>query len=388
MFHMKHAALVVAALSIMPAAAQAQEQRLYIAGGADVWTGANTAGHGYALLEYQRDDLWRGGMLDVTLNTDTLWVALDGVRVADWLVAGAMIKGQYGFSGLLPDYYVQGARDRTRGFNASYGQARTWVKGLLAPHYVEVEASARRWSFDRNDSTDPALALPSVGWVFEPRVRYTLWLLDDDAAIREPHRHTWRLRGVALGAEVGLDVRDRYAAFGATEAAGFDDPDRRNDARQASRYGLVWLRAGRQLHERLRLQTSQALIVGRDVDDLNRWRLGGLNPYVAPVAGLPWASYLSSNVWSAEVAAMARVAGDHEVGAVFHAARFSRDEALRTGDGQRLALDSGVYGAGLVSDLRFGDWQVEAKLGWALPTEALLDEVYLEGWLSVGYRVF
>jgi hypothetical protein len=82
------------------------------------------------------------------------------------------------------------------------------------------------------------------------------------------------------------------------------------------------------------------------------------------------------------------VAGDHEVGAVFHAVRFSSDDALRRGDGQGFSLDSGVYGAGLMGDLRFGAWQIDARAGVALPSDVLLDKMYMEGWLSVGYRAF
>jgi hypothetical protein len=47
-----------------------------------------------------------------------------------------------------------------------------------------------------------------------------------------------------------------------------------------------------------------------------------------------------------------------------------------------------VYGAGLMGDLRFGAWQIDARAGVALPSDVLLDKMYMEGWLSVGYRAF
>jgi hypothetical protein len=385
MFHVKHISaswiLSAALVSLAPSVASAQENRLYVAGGADVWTGAEPSGHGYALVTYQRSG--RHGLVDVTYNTDTLWAAIDGVPMTSWLALGGMLKGQLGYAGLLPDYYDQGEGRPERGFNASYMQGRMWGKVLLDPHYIELELGARRWSFASNDATSKTLTLPSVGLVWEPRLRYTLWLLGQDAAIHEPHRHMWRQRGLALGAEAGVDVRDVYAPFGA-----LDEGESRNAASEAPRYGLVWLKAGRQVTERVRVQTTQLVMAGQHMDDLNRWRIGGLNPYVAPVAGLPWAAYLLSNFWHSEVSAAVRVAGEHEVGLMWHMVRMSGDDVLRRGDGEWGGLGGGFYGGAVYGDLRFGPWQIEAKLGATRPDNVLVGAPYLGGWLSAGYQLF
>jgi hypothetical protein len=386
MFHVKHLLVTLALLTLPPSSASAQ--RLYTAGGAEVWSSTDPYGHGYILLTYQVDKIFQEAMLDVTYNTDTLWIAFDNLKLDDALSMGAMLKGQTPFAGLLPDYYVQGVRDRERGFFASYVQGRLWAKVLDNPHFFEMELGARRWFFSETPQTADAFTLPQVRWSVEPRLRYTLWKLEGDPAIFEPHRHTWRLRGIALGAELGLDLRDQYGAWGAIDPDAFTQIDQRNHPRQAPLYAVAWLRGGVHLTDSLRAQTAQVLMVGSDMDDLNRWRLGGLNPYVVPLGAHPWAAYVSSSFIASEISLMWNLLADHEIGLATQSIFMSSEEAARSGDGQRLGLDASIHALSLIGDWRWGDWQLDTKLGFGLPSRHLQDKTFLSAWLSLGYRIF
>jgi hypothetical protein len=60
-------------------------------------------------------------------------------------------------------------------------------------------------------------------------------------------------------------------------------------------------------------------------------------------------------------------------------------------DPRRLgALDSygGTGGLALFTDLRWGRWQVYGRLGWAFPTQWLLDDPDFSGFVGLGVDAF
>lgn len=377
--------LVCLCLLMMSATSWAQS-RFYAAGGAEAWVSPNGGGHGYFILSYQRPKVYQDVLLDVTLNTDTLQITLDNYTLSKTMALGGYLKGQALIAGLLQDYYIQGNNRPERGFNASYLQSAMYLKNSDAPHYLQLEVGGRKWFFSRAGKTSDALILPAESWVLEPRLRYTYWDLKFDPATMEAHRHYWRVDGLAFGFELGLDWRDQRQPWGARDEDSFEVPDLRNDGAQSSILARAWIRAGYALTKKMRVQGMINMATGQNQDDLNRVRAGGMNPYVIPIAGLPWASHLPDTIVSSELAMHYKILSNSEIGAMMHSA------VMNNNDLQRTRIDDpdigGLIGVGLFGDWRFGDWQFDSRFGWALPFNSLSDNPHLTLWLSVGKRVW
>lgn len=361
----------------------------YVAAGGESWLTPNLGGHGYVILAYDRPNTLGHATFNATLNTDTLQLTLDGFRLSPSWTWGAMLKGEAVLSGLLPDYYKEGVNLPARGFNATFAQGSVIAKYGDAPHFLDIELSGRQWVFSRNARTSMALRLPPDTAVFEPRLRYTYWALDYDEATNAPHRHYWRVRGLALGAQAGVDVRTQTGKWGARDPSAFV-VDERNVSQRLSAMGNLWTRAGARLAQPLRVQGMLSYTHGYQLDDLNRPRVGGMNPYVLPVSGMPWASLLPDNILSGEVSVHTKVLQDSEVGLMAQSAWMTRADLRRVTEGE---LEDGdgidaVTGLGLFGDFRFDTWQVDARLGWALPSTYFKDNPHFSLWLSVGKQLW
>lgn len=91
---------------------------------------------------------------------------------------------------------------------------------------------------------------------------------------------------------------------------------------------------------------------------MTRARIGGLNPYVVPVAGVPWAGFLSSRY--ASVRMSGHVDGGGTEWVALADAVLVQDVRRDGGDGF-----SPVVGIGLGWDARLGPWQIDAMVGYA-----------------------
>jgi hypothetical protein len=201
--------------------------------------------------------------------------------------------------------------------------------------------------------------LPPEAWVFEPRLRYTYWRIASDPSIGERHRLFWRVHGFALGVVLQLDVRSEAHEWGARGSSLFTPADRRNDPRSGSFALIQWIKGGYQIDSRVRTQVAQVMVLGAGLDDLNRMRVGGMNPYVVPVAGAPWAAFLSDRLLAGQWSWHIRLFKEMETGFLVDLAWI--DDLERTG-----ASDSGVMtGLGLFADLRLGSFQIDLRAGWA-----------------------
>ena len=367
--------------------------RIYVAAGADGWISPETGGHGYVLASYQRDDVFRELDVDLTYNTDTLQLTGRGLEISKSLKIGAFLKGQALFAGLLMDYYQQGLRVPERGFRASYVQGGVLIEtNTDGPVFVELELGGRRWFFGSMDDTSPELVLPPEMWVFEPRLRFTGWNFEHDEAFVDAHRHRWRLRGWGVGAELGVDFRSGWDAWGALDPQAFQPVDERNRLGRTPMTARVWLAGGLQLARPLRIQGRLFLSGGEQEDDLTRTRVGGLNPYVLQVPGVPWAAFLPQNFGAAQASVHVLTVGQIEVGLEGTAVTMDEEDALRVDvtpfrEGavvEYSPLDEQLYGVGLFADARVGPYQVDVTLGWAPPVRALADESHFSGWLSLG----
>ena len=101
------------------AAADELHHRISLAGGGEVYATPDFNGHGFFLLRYDLDGLPRGAHLAVELNTDTLRLWYDRLRVGHFEF-GFGAAGEVLLAGILSDYYRDGINDSTRGFCASY----------------------------------------------------------------------------------------------------------------------------------------------------------------------------------------------------------------------------------------------------------------------------
>ena len=370
--------LVCVSVSLIGAGPSFAQDRLTVFTAADLRVSPEPGGHGIGAVHYQRDV--QTGQLNLVFNTDTLYASLYGLTLRPGLRVSAFLKGEALFAGLLFDHFRGGLLDESRGFFASFVQGGGSVHLDLFPHFFELELSGRRWFFSDAPDTADDMVLPTNFSALEPRLRYTLWSLENDRSIGEMHRHTWRTLGWAFGLEAGVELRDRASDWGHTAGT-----DPRNRGTKIPFVFRGWFRAGFEIDHGLRLQTLNFFGAGRGEDDLTRARVGGMNPYVAPIVGLPWAAYLPDTFFTHRSSLHVRLAGEHEVGPLVDLALMPRSDALRLGEGDDLVAIAGV---GLFFDGRAGPWQYDLQVGYALPTEVLDAELNLTAFLNLGYRFF
>lgn len=348
------------------------------------WLSPAVGGHGWVLVDVRGRGLSRhGGDLHFFLNTETAQAGVEDLPAGSpRLRFSAALRAEGAFAGVLPDYRAQGSARPERGFRASYLYALTSVKWLPGgAHSLELVAAARLWLFARIDgSTSPHLLLPPDAAVFEPRLRYTFWGLTNPGGEWQSQVAYPRLRGLALGVELGADVRDDPHAWGALR--GVDDG--RNRPGRVILMARQWLRAGAQLTPRVRVQLEESASWGDGEDDLTRPRAGGMNPYVVPIPGMAWPSLLSERLIAAQASVHVRpsLALPHELGVAVAGGAFN--DVRRVG-----ALDTlgGAGGVAAFTDLRFGRWQAYVRAGWAFPV-AWLPGTHVSVLAGVGARLF
>ncbi len=387
--------LFIAMLFSAPITGSAQEaepeQHLYAAGGAEFWPSPDVGniGHGYGLLSYRRLDGWRGADLDLTYNTDTLMLTVRDIRISETIRLGGYLKGQVGFAGLLVDYYQQGLWVPDRGFWAGYGRGGLLVDFVNDPLFVQFDLGGRRWFFTPNDDTNPDLTLPPDTWVFEPTMRITYWNMQHDPSFTDPHRPYWRIRGWGLGLELASHFRQDTRGWGDIEGE-VRPGENRNIANRNPIFARAWIRGGAELLDNLRGEFHLFASIGLDEDDLTRTRVGGMNPYVVQISGLPWAAYLPQNFGTIHLSAHYNIIGQHEIGVMFDAMQFSESDALRIDrDLFEFNPNATAVGIGLFGDFRWGNgWQANARLGWAPNTQYLADSPHLATWFSLGKQIF
>lgn len=370
---MKRSLLAALLLCSAPASAN----KLSVMLGVEAWNSDSAPAHGALLVGWDGPTGWKGGRFAAEFNTDTLRLYYTGLRFGA-LQLETMLGGEYALAGLLMDYYQDGLRQPERGFKAGWVQlAQRFKAEVLARTFLELELGGRRWFFDTLDDTGPDFVLPAEHWSFEPRLRVTWWGLRGDPAWGDRHRVYPRHRGIAFGGEVGADLRSTTRDWGALDDA---DPGRRNQPDDVVLVAKQWLRAGWQLHPRVRTELVERAAFGAGQDDLVRDRLGGLSPYVVPMAGAPWASWLSQTHLSGQWSWHVKVADDLELGPLATATVLT--DRARVGDSD--AVDA-IFGVGGLVDWRHGPWQVDLRGGWSPTVSELSDQTSFSAWLSVGW---
>ena len=350
------AALVALAPRIASSEPDRHEAYAFLAG--DIWPAPQAGGQGIAFLGWR----WRGSSLTAyaTYNTDTVRLGVDAVCISDRACFGAEVRGQLRFAGLLANYFVDGQRIAAFGLSASYLAAT--LQGRFRPldrWHVHLRSTARRWFFGRTDTT-ASVILPPDTWAFEQQAHLTYWAFDPDPSAREPHRPSWRLRGFGFGLQANYHHRLDARPWGvgvdespSPSVAGRNRPDR-NLA-----FVRQWAAIGIRLVDRWRLQLTERAGWGWGQDDLTRARIGGLNPYVIAIAGVPWAAFIADRYFAGQATLHYRLFDDVEVGLQLDAVGL-RD--IRRVDNDALGAAVGV---GAFADARIGPWQGELRIGYS-----------------------
>ena len=275
----------------------------------------------------------RSGAFSAQLLTDTLDVrwSPEGDRGRWWVAT----RAEAAIAHLLPFPWTDGAPDRSRGFGASYAGLEGGGLWYL-PHgfYAGGQATARYYSFSERPET--TIVVPEPRLLSTPEAVVGYWRESLQAWVRG-------------GANIGPELFSPHAAL---------EVKARPDWTVAPR---AELRAG----------------VGLDQDYLTSTRLGGLNPYVVPLAGAGWAEFWVEDYAAARVGPEGRVPlakGTLALGAMADLAAFRTVEQE----------DEAAVGFAVTSQWRRERWLVEGSWGYAPWLERQEGISPMAGWLWVG----
>lgn len=283
----------------------------------------------------------RRGTWSAELLTDTLdlrW-SPEGDKGRAWVA----LRGELGAAALMMGPWTSGAPAPEQGFGASYLGGEAGILGY-GRHglYAGLAGHARRVSFRELPVTEVALPAPSP------------WLLADVVAgLYRPQGHIWVRAGVqhdALGDSVQPHVH-------ATATATPDFGERLG--------AVVELRAG----------------TARGQSILTRTRVGGMNPYVVPIAGAGWGE------WWAESYAIGRLGprltwdkGDHTV-----QHRLVVDGGLADDLTASAASDAALlWGVGSLNRWARQRWFGELDVGWGAGLSRGEGVLPVSVWFAVG----
>lgn len=355
-------------LTILATGSTASAQTIEAYAGGEFWNADEVKGHGIVMIRGTHRANKQTYIAE--LNTDTL--TLRAEHTDDWSF-GLQARGELFIAGLLSDYFVGGIHIPERAFQASYLEGKVDAKTNFGKHWVYGSTGVRQWFFGRTDSTSDALILPDNALAFEQRLNWTYWKIAADPSWHEAHRVARkRIRGFAMGAELGLDVRTDAPAWGAAE-------DPRNTPENLIVTVRQWAAFGFDFTPIARLQLRQWAGVGQGEDDLTRTRLGGMNAYVVPIPGVPWAGFLSSRYVAGEFSQSFRLGTDIELGYTGNAALI--EDPYRTGDFDQFGT---LLGTSLFVDWRHKAWQFNAAIGASPDTGPLDVDLIIAAYLDVG----
>ncbi len=331
---------------------------LFFSAAGEVWTTPEFGGQGIGILGVQFSGLPRGSSLRVLLNTETLQIDYGNLRF-NFFEIGFRLKGELFYAGLLPNYFLEGTKIPEYGFNASYLEGEThFVFRFSDIANLALSLQGKQWFFGTNSATAVSFRLPENKFVFTPRLIFTYWALEGDPSVLMPHYYYPRIKGAGFSVYAGTDILSNAEQWGPVNGSG-DFINGRNDPEQVSFFVRQWLRWGVPLGSRIRLQITEQAGYGYGQDDLGRRRIGGMNPYVVPVHGLPWAAVLSETYAAGEISFHLRLFGKTEFILIADVAGIQDLE--RTGTGTWGA----VIGTAAGLDMRFGKWFVNARFGYS-----------------------
>ena len=339
-------------------------------------------GHGWVGFDSVGKGIVGGGDLRLFYNTTKLHAGVERIPFANKKLAFfAFVEGEALISQLLNDYFKQGQRIKEYSIKASYALLHTKLQWYPGDHQtLEILAPVRYWWFGDRKETSSSFGLPANTWVFEPRIGYNFWKIDAPSEEWESHRVFPRITGIAVGIDLGLDVRSDAQSWGIVEG--------RNDPGKVMYNVSQSLRAGWRLGRFVRLQLDQWGNYGWRQDDISRRRIGGASPYVIPVPGLPWPGLISERLFAGQLGLhlRAKESSQHEFGLLVAGGAFN--DVTRVG---ALNTYGGAGGLAVFGDLRFGPsgrYQLDIRGSWGFPVSWLIDSQYLSLLVGFGARIF
>ena len=369
----------VLALTLIASTALAEGWHGSAAGGYDLAFVPEVSGFGFALFEAIGEDKVGKGDVRLHYNTDTIHLEIERLPMGEDFEFSIALRGEVALAGVLFQYYQQGVRQDGLGFYASYLFLMPKIQWHVAHHHtLELVTDVGHWWFNDRD-TNPAYLLPANTWVFHPRLGYIYWKIDSPPLEYRASRLFPRIEGIAVGASAAVDVRSRIRPWGFVG-------DGRNDPNRGIWTLNQWLRAGWQTHERFRLELQETFNWGWFQDDITRLRVGGMNPYVIIVPGLPWSANLSERVAIAQLSGHIRPkrGKPQELGLLVSGGAIN--DPRRQGS---LSEFGGLGGLALFTDLRWDRWQVYARLGYAFPSAWLgANKPNFSGFIGLGVDAF
>lgn len=381
-------ALIVSAFAATEAEAEAEPEKWHLSaiGGGEINFAPGIdnqfTGHGWVGLDSVGEGIVGGGNLRLFWNTTKAHVGIERLSFANGKLAlFTFLEGEAFISQLLNDYFERGRRINEYGIEASYVLLHTKLQWYPGKHQtIELLAPVRYWWFGDRSSTSSSFAIPASTWVFEPRIGYNFWKIEGPREEWESHRVFRRVRGIAVGVDLGLDVRSDARPWGLG--------DGRNDPGKVMYSVAQWLHGGWSLGRFVRLQLDQWGNYGWRQDDITRRRIGGVSPYVIPVPGLPWTGLISERLFAGQLGVhiRAKESSQHEFGLIVAGGAFN--DVTRVG-----AVDTygGAGGLALFGDLRFGPtgrYQLDIRGSWGFPTRWLIDSQYVSLLVGFGVRIF
>jgi hypothetical protein len=232
--------------------------------------------------------------------------------------------------------WTRGEKDRSRAFIVPHlGLAGGFVEYLGAGFYAGLRGSARGFLFIRR-SGDTLADKPDPTFVITPEAVLGWWSKEA----------SFEIRG-------GGDLRDGFVS------------------------GRVELSASYRPEWTIGPRIELAAGAGHLLDDLTKARVGGLNPYVVPIAGAAWAEW-----WVEDYAALR---AGLEARWSWGSLALVLDGALLDDEtrGERF-LDPWAAGFGLLSRIWFGTFFADASIGYAPWIERHSGLERLSGWLLIG----
>ncbi len=359
--------------------------------GTDRWfhpaiTGQNR-GQSFGIFDLVGAGVVGRGDLHVYYNTETIQVGVERVPLgSSRLEFSAAVRAEGWLAQVMRYYFRDTLRVDGRGFFASYVLAQSSLKWLPGGRSsVELQVGARRWLFARDEAehgTDPSLVLPPDTFAIENRLRYTYWDINIPGEEWEAQVLFPRLRGLAMGVELGVDVRTDSRSWGTLSNTADDGRNRPGGAIVMPRQ---WLRAGSQLTRSLRVQIEQSASYGFGEDDLTRVRVGGMSPYVVPVPGIPWPTLLCERLLAGQASLHWRPSQRYrnEFGVIVGGGAFN--DPRRTG---ALSTFGGAGGTALFADLRIWRFQAYLRAGYGFPAGGIASPPHFSGFVGLGMRLF
>ncbi len=362
--------VALGAVMSMTLISQAKAQSVEAMVGGEFWKNDETKGHAVFLVHGQTQV--GATNVSVELNTDTLTLRVE--KPVDQWTYGFQTRGELMFAGLLTDYYVGAKNVPERTFSASYVELQADAKRGVGDHWFNTSAGLQRWFFREVDATGANFVLPAEAYVFKQRLGWTYWKLANDPSWSEAHRRgRRRISGLAVGVEAGVDHRSQVQNWGVPS-------DPRNHPNRSVLTLRQWAAAGVEWTPGWRLQVREWVGLGDGEDDLTRARVGGMNPYVVVMPGLPWASFLASRYAVGEVSQSMKVGKDGEIGVTANAGVV--EDGDRVGDFDQF---SALVGASTFIDWRSGDWQINAAFGVSPDVGSLSMKLSLSTYVDVGF---